>query len=273
MALTDKLTNIADAIRGKTGGTEEMTLDQMAEAIAGIETGGGSGGELDALVDRSITEFSGNITLVGDSAFRNCAELTEVDLPKVATISQNGFYNCKKLTTANIPSVTSIGNGAFIQCVALLKADFPLVTKADGSEHFYGCNKLEEVNTPLLTSIPSRYLQNCYAIPKVDFPLATSISTYVFYDCRNLSAVILRSETLCTMAATTAFGNCRHFHGTHDPNYNPNSLKDGYIYVPRALIEDYKVATNWSTLASQFRALEDYTVDGTVMGELDPNKI
>ena len=41
MALIDKLTNIADAIRGKTGGTDELTLDAMAEAIAGIETGGG----------------------------------------------------------------------------------------------------------------------------------------------------------------------------------------------------------------------------------------
>ena len=43
MALTDKLTAIADAIRGKTGGTEEMNLDQMALAIAGISGGGGGG--------------------------------------------------------------------------------------------------------------------------------------------------------------------------------------------------------------------------------------
>lgn len=41
MALTDKLTAIADTIRGKTGGTQEMTLEQMAQAIAGIEVGGG----------------------------------------------------------------------------------------------------------------------------------------------------------------------------------------------------------------------------------------
>lgn len=41
MALTDKLTAIADAIRGKTGGTEEMTLDAMVSAIKGIEAGGG----------------------------------------------------------------------------------------------------------------------------------------------------------------------------------------------------------------------------------------
>lgn len=47
MALTNKLTAIADAIRGKTGKTEEMTLDQMATEIAGIVTGGGgTDGEL-----------------------------------------------------------------------------------------------------------------------------------------------------------------------------------------------------------------------------------
>lgn len=40
MALTDKLTAIADAIRGKTGGTEGMTLDTMVSAIEGIESGG-----------------------------------------------------------------------------------------------------------------------------------------------------------------------------------------------------------------------------------------
>jgi hypothetical protein len=42
MALTEKLGNIADAIRGKTGSTAPLTLDGMAAAIAGIQTGGGS---------------------------------------------------------------------------------------------------------------------------------------------------------------------------------------------------------------------------------------
>jgi hypothetical protein len=41
MALTDKLTNIADAIRGKTGGTKKLTLDQMPLEIASIVSGGG----------------------------------------------------------------------------------------------------------------------------------------------------------------------------------------------------------------------------------------
>ena len=43
MALIDKLTAIADAVRSKTGGTDLLTLDDMAAAIAGIPSGGGSG--------------------------------------------------------------------------------------------------------------------------------------------------------------------------------------------------------------------------------------
>ena len=47
----------------------------------------------------------------------------------------------------------------------------------------------------------------------------------------------------------------------------------GYIYVPRAMVDTLKSATNWSTYATQIRALEDYTVDGTITGELDESKI
>lgn len=42
MALIDKLTNIADAIREKTGGADPLSLDAMVEAIDSIEAGGGS---------------------------------------------------------------------------------------------------------------------------------------------------------------------------------------------------------------------------------------
>lgn len=43
MALTDKLTAIADAIRNKLGTTDTMTLDEMPDKIGGIETGSSVG--------------------------------------------------------------------------------------------------------------------------------------------------------------------------------------------------------------------------------------
>lgn len=47
MALTDKLTSIANAIREKGGTTDKLTLDAMPNAIAALSTGGGSGDDSD----------------------------------------------------------------------------------------------------------------------------------------------------------------------------------------------------------------------------------
>jgi hypothetical protein len=55
MALIDKLTAVANAIRGKTGGTEPLTLDQMAVAITGIQTGGGSSGGASGIYMAKVT--------------------------------------------------------------------------------------------------------------------------------------------------------------------------------------------------------------------------
>lgn len=75
MALTDKLTAIGDAIRGKTGGTEPLTLDQMATEIANIQ-GGGGGGSIDfniqsiQVADSASTPFF-TLTLEPDSNKNN----------------------------------------------------------------------------------------------------------------------------------------------------------------------------------------------------------
>lgn len=66
MALTDKLTAIGDAIRTKTGGTDLLTLDQMATEIANIQ-GGGGGGERGALksmlADVPFNSYNGKLII------------------------------------------------------------------------------------------------------------------------------------------------------------------------------------------------------------------
>ena len=170
-----------------------------------------------------------------------------------------------------MPMVTSIGNNAFQQCTAIRSINFPLVDTIGGSA-FSGCKYLDNVKIPIITKLNNREFQDCQSLTKIDLPKVTTIGSYAFYGCRRLVAVILRSETVCANTATTTLGNCYHFIGTNAPE-NPGGAKDGYFYVPRALVDSYKAATNWSTYAAQFRALEDYTVDGTITGELDETKI
>lgn len=132
--------------------------------------------------------------------------------------------------------VTSIGYRAFSDCSSLISAKFVSATSI-GNYAFDSCSKLE----------------------KADFGSVASIGTSVFASCAALIALILRKNALCTIASD--------LYGTAIENGN------GYIYVPAALVDSYKEASKWSTYATQFRALEDYTVDGTLTGELDETKI
>ena len=111
-----------------------------------------------------------------------------------------------------------------------------------------------EYTNALATSIGKYALYYCKSLTTVDFPLVTSIDFNAF-SSTPLTALILRSETVCTAIAS------------------PGLTSICYIYVPRALVDTYKSATNWSRYAAQFRALEDYTVDGTTTGALDQTKI
>lgn len=113
----------------------------------------------------------------------------------------------------------------------------------------------------VLTSLGTFAFKGCSALITVNLPNVTSIGNNSFHTCSNLSALILQSSTMCELKDINAF-------------YSASiQNKKGYIYVPKALVDSYKTATRWSTYASQFRAIEDYTVDGTITGELDETKI
>lgn len=77
MALTDKLTAVADAIRAKTGKTNAMTLDGMVTEIAGI-TGGSSGVDNKTYVVKDTKRKYDNFKLWGYNGFRGNADFQAV---------------------------------------------------------------------------------------------------------------------------------------------------------------------------------------------------
>lgn len=191
---------------------------------------------VDSIIDRSITEYKENRVLkIGHYAFYGCTALAEVDLPNCTTIGSGAFQNCASLTDLNLPNCTTIENNAF-RGISVTEIDLPKCTRL-GNEPF--------VSNTLI---------------KADIGKLASCGTSFRY-CSNLRALILRGSSIPAASHVLVVGGTPIESGT------------GYIYVPRALVEDYKVATNWSTYATQFRALEDYTVDGTITGELDETKI
>lgn len=86
----------------------------------------------------------------------------------------------------------------------------------------------------------------CKALTVVDVPEVTTIATQAFGECTALEALILRSSVIATLESSDSLKNSGIAKGT------------GFVYVPSALVEGYKSATNWSTYAAQIRAIEDY---------------
>lgn len=150
------------------------------------------------------------------------------------------------ITSITNSRVTKIGKHAFRERTALVSASFPNVTTMDINA-FYNCSNLKDIDFPALTTIGNYSFYGNKKLVTVDFPKVTKIGTYAFNYCTGMTALILRSQTVVTLAGTNAFGGG-----------NRIASGTGYIYVPRELVDSYKAATNWSTYADQIRAIEDY---------------
>ena len=210
-----------------------------------------------------------------DERFKQLVEgtLTEINDSEIETIRVMAFAYLDTLEMAYMPNVTTILKQAFYECGSLASFSAPNIYSVS-AQAFYGCRKLKEIKFPKLNSMESQVFQRCTKLEKVDVGNANRVQTQAFTSCNSLKAVIMRNtEKMATLGAISVFDYCYHFLGTVNETYNPDGLKDGYFYVPSALIEEYKVGTNWVTFADQFRALEDYTVDGTTTGELDESKV
>lgn len=217
-----------------------------------------------------MSEFINTADVIGDDEM--CDQIimrtvTEYKEDRVTKVSAYAFYGCNALEVVELPNATDIGVEAFIGCGALTEIAFP---KAKIIRHasFESCNKLSKLVFPCVTALSSRAFRYCSAIKHIDFPVLADIANLdglgtsdQFAGCSSLVALILRRGEVCKLRSTIPFHN------------SPIASGTGYIYVPSALVDSYKSATNWSDYSAQFRALEDYTVDGTVEGELDETKI
>lgn len=176
------------------------------------------------------------------------SSLTDIILhDNITKIEKYCFESCYKLRSIKIPkNLTTIENNAFYFCTGLKNQSIILPDSLTtlGSSVFTGSD-----------------------IASIEIPKNVSSIRYSIVDyCDYLKAFIIRNST----AIYDIYVSNASY-----PYFNKTPINDGngYIYIPSNLIEQYKVATNWSTYANQFRVLEDYTVDGTITGAFDYSKI
>lgn len=176
--------------------------------------------------------------------------------------ADEGYYGLSKVTV-NVPSADSLIDNSITEIESGVKTIE--VYK------FYGCSKLRTANFPLATSIGAYAFQNCNSMVTANFPKMSYIGSYAFLYCYSLTKVIIGTTQVgvSTLSNKNAFNQCYHILGTVNSTYNPNGLKDGYIYVKASLVAQYRTATNWTTYASQIMPWvatidELASIDGTL---------
>lgn len=125
------------------------------------------------------------------------------------------------------------------------KMEFPMA-KEVGVAAFYGCSVAKTAIFPAVVTLGSQAFRGCSQIKKFDFDCIEEFEDSVFYQCTNLDTLIIRTDKVANNLGANTIRSTKIDGGT------------GYIYVPSALIEEYKAATNWAAYADQFRAIEDY---------------
>ena len=178
---------------------------------------------LEKVVTNTLNEYSNEkLESIKPYTFRECTNLTSINLPNVRTLGLQCFHTCTSLTEVHMPKLTTMNAYAFTDCVNLKLVDFPILGYLQASS-----------------------LQNCQSLESADFPNVNTMGNLVFSGCTNLTKLVLRNNAVCSLSNVAAFSNTPIANGT------------GYVYVPDDLVDSYKVARNWSTYASQIKPISE----------------
>lgn len=226
-----------------------------------------------ALMARSITELKDeHIETIGTKAFDGCNSLTLVNLPNATSIGDNAFYGCSELKSVEFQNAKSIGSSAFSDTASLeLTSDsFPSVENVltgafnasgitsielpkaitIGPRSFQFCEQLESAYFPSAETIDAFVFSNCRSLKTLDIHNVTFIGEQTFRGCKALTKVDLHGEVILdsqalygtgldTLILRSNSGICV-LNDANAISSTPIASGTGYIYVPRAMMSEYK---------------------------------
>lgn len=200
-----------------------------------------------------LTELPETVETIGSNSFYSCANLALTKFPSnLKTIGDSAFYRCLGLGTMNFPeSLTTIGAGAFNACRNLIVENLPSNLTAIGNTAFANIANTSITIPSGIKKLEYQLFSGCPLLETVrcEGDIGT-IKNLVFSVNSSLVKLILPNITAVpTLENVAAFGKTPIENGT------------GYIYVPDGLVEEMKVATNWSTYATQIKPISELEVE------------
>ncbi len=140
-------------------------------------------------------ELPESLKSIGNYAFSECSNLTSIELPEsLKSIGYYAFSECSNLTSIELPeSLKSIGYCAFSECSNLKSIELPAGVESIGESAFYRCSSLSNIELPKsLTSIEPCLFRECTSLTRIEVPVGVkSIGVVAFDGCTNLKSIKL----------------------------------------------------------------------------------
>ena len=177
--------------------------DGWEQVVVDVPQSGGDG-DLDALIEGTLSYVSGSASKIRNYAFYYCSSLTSANFPACTSIESYAFVSCSSLASVSFPICTTIGNAAFMYCYNLTSANFPVCTSIKDFA-FKSCRSLTSIDFPSCTSIGFNAFQDCSSLTSVSFPTCTTIRAFAFNGCTSLASV---SFPICNSIESNVFQFC-----------------------------------------------------------------
>lgn len=234
------------------------------EKITGTASGGGGGDaeELEKWIygdkayagsNATFPDFILNATSLRPYACAGIYSMFDTDLtfPNLNAVPAGLFAVDLYLASFTGPAVTKIGASAFEGLSGITTINTPNVVTID--DNALMSTSLKEVNFPKCKTIGMNVFNSCANLEKADLGTCEKLGMYAFDNCSSLNTLILRGSKVCAMNDASALGYSKWSQST------PLAGMNGSIYVPDALVDSYRKATNWSIFASIIKPLSTYT--------------
>ena len=214
-----------------------------------------------AFINSGITNLNFNkIDNIGNFAFQNCSNLTNVtfnNLCTIVTINNNTFKNCVNLQNITLcSSINSLNEYSFENCNNLQNINFHSNINFIGYECFKNCYSLTKVNlnNTNITLASFKMFADCSSLNSCIFPESLTTFNYeVFNNCQDLSYILIQG-TLTSSVYSSIFENISHdviiyYYSNLTPtNYFDNIqnkiLVDLYNNIPNYVSYNYHEVIN-----------------------------
>ena len=118
--------------------------------------------DFEKLLVGSITKINSFVDRLRGSAFANCVDLTDVNLPNVTEMGSTIFGYCTSLEKVYLPNVTLTGSNLFINCTSLKEVIFNNINVIPTGS-FLGCTSFDTLvlrNNTMVTSVGTQPFTN-----------------------------------------------------------------------------------------------------------------